>query len=111
MKLYFGYADILEVQFWVAEVEATFDERLKAYELVTTMFTGSMTSSKWVEERELDHVKEFDSIDGGNSYLLISKNKDNVEGYIKGEFEKYHAKLLKELETLEKDGIKHYHYE
>ena len=111
MKLYFGYADFLEVQFWVAEVEATFDESLKSYELATTMFTSSMTSSKWIEERELDRVKEFESIDGGNSYLLISKNKDNVEGYIKGEFDKYRAKLLKEIETLEKDGIKHFYYE
>ena len=111
MKLYIGHVDTLEQVFWVTEITATYDEKIKSYELVKPIHISHLVTSKWIDENELSKVKEFESIDGGDSYVLISKNKEEVESFVKTEFDAYKAKLLKNIENLEKNGIKRYYYD
>lgn len=111
MKLYIGHVDTLEQVFWVTEITATYDEKIKSYELVKPIRINYLVSSKWIEENELNKVKVSESIDGGDNYILISKNKEEVESFVKNEFDAYKAKLLKNIENLEKNGIKHYYYD
>lgn len=106
MKIYFGYAIPTKNTFSIAEVDATYIEHRKEYELCKPIFDSNGSSTRYVETRKLDNAYSY-TYSSSVDEILISLDQEKVERFVTRAFNE----KMEELRELEKNGIQRFRYE